>query len=615
MTDTDVSYYGGDSMENSILAKDMVSEYTTSYAMYVAQDRAICSLVDGLKPVQRRCINSADDLKLYHNKKHLKVAKLAGQVLGDYHPHGGANPVLMAQPFRFRYPLFEGQGNYGSPDSPNSYAAARYLEIRLSEFCEKFYLSSADYADREDNYDGRLKEITLYYPALPGCLFTGASGIAVGFSTEIPAHTIKDIGNSLLAYINNPESPKYLKGLYPETCEKSVVLTPLQDIRKIYETGEGSVRYKSATHYETVNGKTALVVDSFPPGFSKKRLDTPSIMDAVDKGLLEVSNESAEHVRYVFTSTDKSVLEMVESRLTSSVGYRMYIEHRGVIKLYKLREIYDDFLSAKSQFVVRKYTKMIENLHSEYEYLRVLLLLKNDRSYIKEMFDKDTDTVIQEMVVRYATEESVARRVLSASLKSLMKDNLATIQDRMKTIEQLSEEYQGYVNDPLNKIKLDIRDLLKQYNKEPRNAIHIDDCGDQEVTIQYHGQKMIVRRNDTYFIGSSTNEVSLVYGENLSQMDNLDEYAVSPADKSYYFLYDGKGCCTVARDVLISSGSKLNSSELRGIIGINDLSDITIKQGNGKVYKGVDWSLRKKLAYIRLSKEEEPDFEVVSVKS
>lgn len=592
----------------TILARDMVKEYTASYATYVAQDRAIPSLVDGLKPVQRRCINSANDLKLYHNKKPLKVAKLSGQVMGDYHPHGGANPVLMAQPFRFRYPLFDGQGNYGSPDSPNSYAAARYLEIRLSKFCEDFYLESSDYADREDNYDGRLQEITQYYPALPGCLFTGASGIAVGFSAELPAHTITDIGNSLLAYMKNPKSAKYLEGLYPETCESSIVLTPLQDIRKIYETGEGSVRYKASTHYETIGGKSALVVDAFPPGFSKKRLDTPSIMDAVDKGLLEVSNESAENIRYVFTSTDKKILEDLEDRLTSSIGYRMYIEHNGIIKLYKLFEIYDEFLEERSNYIVRKYTSIISRIAVESEYLRVLIALKKDKRYIKDMFDKESKEVIEDIQDRYSTTESVAKRVISTTIRNLLADNTQSLLDDIAKIERDIKEYQGYVDDPLKKIKMDIKTLMKSYS-DPKRAIHIDQQTD-ETQITYRGKDITVSMNRLYFVGHPNNTIERVYGRDLANMDLSDVFVV-PANMSYYFLYDNKGCCTVSNEIMLTSGSKLNSSSLLGIIGINDLEDITVEQGNRRIYKGVKWSLRQKTSYIRLSKEGEPDFKVI----
>lgn len=598
---------------DTILARDMVRDYTSEYAMYVATSRSIVSLIDGLKPVWRRCINSADDLKLYHNRKHLKVSKLTGQVLGDYHPHGGANPVLLAQPFRFRYPLFEGQGNYGSPDMPDSYAAARYLEIRLSKFCEDFYLESADYADREDNYDGRLKEITQYYPALPGCLFTGASGIAVGFSTEIPPHTITDIGNSLLAYIKNPSSAKYLKGLYPETCEKSVVLTPLPDIQKIYETGEGSVKYKASTHYETIGGKFALVVDSFPPGFSKKRLDTPSIMDAVDKGLLEVSNESAENIRYVFTSSDRKILENLEDRLTSSVGYRMYIEHRGVIRLYKLKEIYDTFISEKSNFIIRKYKSLASDLEKEDNYLSALIALKEDKEYLRDMFDKTSDEVLEELILMYNISNDIAKRILSTSLRSLMSDNIQELQKKKEEIVKTIEEYQVYINDPLFKIVKDIKSLMKSYKNETKNATHIS-LDTEELFLEVVDKDGLLTykflKNATYFLGTPDNKIRKVFGADLTSKDITANY-IQSSEFPYYFLYDDKGCCTVPREILETSGSKLNSDNLKGIIGLNDLSEISIKQGNGRVYPDVKWSLRKKTSYIRLSKDNEPPFEII----
>lgn len=166
-------------LEISRNVNDIVEQYTSEYSQYVATNRAIPSAVDGLKPVHRRLLLSADDLKIYHNKKHLKVAKLTGAVLGTYHPHGGADPVGLSQWFTTKYPCFDGHGNFGSPDQPWSYAAERYIEIRLSEFAERFYLESRDYSDKDLNYDGSTEEVTQFYPPIPGSLITSAEGIAV----------------------------------------------------------------------------------------------------------------------------------------------------------------------------------------------------------------------------------------------------------------------------------------------------------------------------------------------------------------------------------------------------------------------------------------------------
>lgn len=585
-------------MSDKHYAKDIASEYTASYASYVATSRAIPSLVDGLKPVHRRCIDTANDLKMYHDKKFLKVAKLEGQVMGDRHPHGGASPVILAQPFKTRYPLFEGQGNFGSPDSPDSVAASRYIECRLTEFCEKFYLNSSDYADREDNYDGRLKEVTRYYPPIPGSLLTGSSGIAVGLSTNIPTHTIKDVCNSMLAYIKNHNSDKYIELIYPETCEESIILTPKKDIEKIYRTGEGSIQYKAKTHYESIDGKLALVVDAFPPDYRKKSLETSYIMEAVEAGNLELRNESKEGIRYVFLSNNKEVLEKVEERLVSSTGYRMYIEHNGKIKCYKLSELYDDFIESKSKYIIRKYTDLVSKNENEIKFIDILLEFKKDRDYIKSMFDKSRDEVIADIVVRYGAPKEVAIRIISSSLSSMMKDNTDKLILKRKDLVKQIDEYQGYLDDPIKKIQLDIKELLREYKDEKRRAVHIDDV-QELIEINYEGVTIKAHPSSVYYVATHDNKYQKVHAAELLEMDLNDKIVVS-SEFDYYVFYDNQGLIAVTKEVMEKMDNKFRSDHLNDIIGINNLEDISIKRSDSKrVIKLGDWALRTRLSYIR----------------
>lgn len=582
---------------NSINAKDITREYTASYASYVATSRAIPSLVDGLKPVARRCINSADDLKLYHDKKFLKVAKLSGQVMGDYHPHGGASMVILAQPFKTRYPLFEGQGNFGCPDNPNSVAAERYIETRLTKFCEDFYLESSDYADREDNYDGRLKEVVRYYPPIPGSLLTGSSGIAVGLSTNIPPHRISDVCKSLLAYIEGKDS--YLD-LYPETCEESIILTPKEEIKSLYTKGECSIQYKAKTHYENIDGKLALVVDAFPPDYSKKRLETQNILDAVEEDRLELRNESSTDIRYVFISknNDKSLLESIEERLVSSSSYRMFIEHNDKIHLYKLSELYDDFIETRKGYIIRKYEDLINKNSEEMEYIRVLMLLKKDKEYIKSMFDKSPSEVSQELVVKYTTTTSIANRVISSSLSSMMKDNSEKLMKKFEELSKQIEEYKLYLNEPICKIKLDIEYLYEEYKGEERRATHIDDVKDV-VTFEYQGDTIEAHPSSMYYVATSDNRYEMKHAAELASMDLKDKIVVS-VNYKYYVMYDNLGLTAITGELMSKIDNKFRSEKLVGIIGTNDLTKITLKRSNTKRLVTLNEGyLRTRLSYIQ----------------
>lgn len=578
--------------------KDITSNYTASYAKYVATSRAIPRLVDGLKPVQRRCINSAYDLKLFHDRKFLKVAKLEGQVMGDYHPHGGASMTILAQPFKTRYPLFEGQGNFGSPDEPNSVAASRYIETRMTKFCEDFYLSSADYADKEDNYDGRLKEIVQYYPPIPGVLLTGSSGIAVGLSTNIPPHRVSDVCASLFAYLTGHNDSEYLDVLMPETCEESIILTPKEEIKKMYETGEGSIQYKAKTHYESIDGKLALVVDAFPPEYSKKRLETSFILEAVESGTLELRNESSTGIRYVFLSHDRDVLAAVEERLVSSSGYRFYIEHDEKIHLYTLAELYEDFIKSREKYIVRKYTDLIYKTKSEIEFIRVLLAFKEDREYVKSVFDKSPKEVAEEIVEKFQTTLDIANRVISSSISSMMRDNADKLKQKYDELSKQVIEYEGYVSEPLSKIISDILDLHKEYQKEERRATHIDDVSN-EITFEYRGYTHTCSPSALYYLATYDNKYELVHAADLLDKD-LDNYIVVSADKDYYVLYDDQGLVAVTADTMSKMESKLKSDNLLDIVGVDDLSKVEIVRSNNKrkLYLG-DWAIRSRQSYIR----------------
>ena len=582
---------------NSIYAKNLASDYTASYASYVATSRSVPQLTDGLKPVHRRCINSADDLKLYHDRKFLKVAKLEGQVMGDYHPHGGASPVILAQPFKIRYPLFDGQGNFGSPDSPDSVAASRYIECRLTKFCEDFYLSSSDYADREDNYDGRLKEVVRYYPPIPGSLLTGASGIAVGLSTNIPPHTISDVCKSLLSYIRYPNSESYINCLMPDTCEESIILTPRSEIAKLYKTGEGSIQYKAKTHYESIEGKLALVVDAFPPDYSKKRIMTSSILEAVESGNLELRNESKEGIRYVFLSQDKDILASVEDRLVNSSGYRLYIEHDNKIKLYKLSEIYDDFLTARKAYVIKKYTDLIKKNEYELEFIRVLLELKRDRDYIKSMFDKSPKDVVKDIIKRYNTSQDIASKVIASSLSSLMKDNMDKLLSKSKELEKDNKIYLEYVNNPITKIVLDIKELQSAYKNEKRNATHIDDIK-SSIEFSYQGNTIVAHPSDIYYIATHDNHYEQTNAAELATLNLKDKIVVS-ADYDYYVFYDENGLIAVTKDTMSRLDNKFRSTRLSGILGVNNLSDVRYTLDEKKIFSLGEWALRTRLSYIK----------------
>src|SRR6056300_1847296 len=193
---------------NSISLKKYAEESYLNYAMYVILDRALPNIGDGLKPVQRRILYAMSELGLDAGSKHKKSARTVGDVSGKFHPHGDSAcyeaMVLMAQPFSYRYPLIDGQGNFGSPDDPKSFAAMRYTESRMSPYAKTLLaelgMGTVEWAP---NFDGTLKEPTLLPASLPNILLNGTTGIAVGMATDIPPHNLREVVSACIRLLDN----------------------------------------------------------------------------------------------------------------------------------------------------------------------------------------------------------------------------------------------------------------------------------------------------------------------------------------------------------------------------------------------------------------------------
>jgi len=238
------------------------------YAMYVILDRALPHIGDGLKPVQRRIVYAMSDLGLKAGAKYKKSARTVGDVLGKFHPHGDAAcydaMVLMAQPFSYRYPLVDGQGNWGSPDDPKSFAAMRYTEARLAPYTElllnELGQGTADWAP---NFDGTLSEPEVLPARVPNVLLNGAAGIAVGMATDIPPHNLREVIQACVHLLDKPDAGtealcKFIRG--PDFPTSAEIITPAHDIVRIYETGTGTLRMRAVFHHEAGN----IVISALP---------------------------------------------------------------------------------------------------------------------------------------------------------------------------------------------------------------------------------------------------------------------------------------------------------------------------------------------------------------
>lgn len=269
---TDVSM---DGVEQLPLRKFTEDAYL-NYSMYVIMDRALPFIGDGLKPVQRRIIYAMSELGLSATAKYKKSARTVGDVLGKFHPHGDSAcyeaMVLMAQPFSYRYPLVDGQGNWGAPDDPKSFAAMRYTESRLSRFADVLLGELGQgTVDWVPNFDGTMKEPKMLPARLPHILLNGITGIAVGMATDIPPHNVREVAAAAVHLLENPKADldavmEFVKG--PDYPTEAEIITPSHDLKKVYKSGRGSIRMRAIWHKE--NGD--IVITALPHQVSGAKL-------------------------------------------------------------------------------------------------------------------------------------------------------------------------------------------------------------------------------------------------------------------------------------------------------------------------------------------------------
>jgi topoisomerase-4 subunit A len=256
--------------------KDFTEKAYLDYSMYVILDRALPHIADGLKPVQRRIVYAMSELGLTAASKHKKSARTVGDVLGKFHPHGDSAcyeaMVLMAQPFSYRYPLIDGQGNWGSPDDPKSFAAMRYTEAKLAVYAQVLLAElGRGTVDWTDNFDGTLKEPSLLPARLPNVLLNGTTGIAVGMATDIPPHNLNEVVTACILLLDQPdlslkELCQHIKG--PDYPTEAEIITSHDDIQRMYETGNGSVRMRAC--FETEDGN--IVITALPYQVSGEKI-------------------------------------------------------------------------------------------------------------------------------------------------------------------------------------------------------------------------------------------------------------------------------------------------------------------------------------------------------
>ncbi len=421
----------------SIPLKTFTEKAYLDYSMYVILDRALPHIGDGLKPVQRRIIYAMSELGLSAASKHKKSARTVGDVLGKFHPHGDSAcyeaMVLMAQPFSYRYPLVDGQGNWGSPDDPKSFAAMRYTESRLSPYA-KVLLSELGQGtvDWVPNFDGTLNEPSLLPARLPNILLNGSTGIAVGMATDIPPHNLCEVANACIKLLEDPSSStedlmQFIQAPdYPTDAE---IITPHEDLIKMYSTGHGSIRMRAK--YEMEDGD--IIITALPHQVSGNKILEQIAAQMIAKKLPMVSDlrDESDHenpTRLIIAPRSnrvdiKSLMNHLFATTDLERTYRVNMNMIGLDgrpRVKDLLSLVSEWLTFRVETVRRKLQwrldKVLERLHILDGYLTAYLNIDEVIAIIRS--EDEPKSVLME---RFNLSDIQAEAVLNLKLRNLAK--------------------------------------------------------------------------------------------------------------------------------------------------------------------------------------------------
>ena len=408
-----------------------------NYSMYVIMDRALPFIGDGLKPVQRRIVYAMSELGLNAAAKFKKSARTVGDVLGKFHPHGDSAcyeaMVLMAQPFSYRYPLVDGQGNWGAPDDPKSFAAMRYTESRLSKISE-ILLSELGQGtvDFQPNFDGTLEE-PQYLPArLPHILLNGTTGIAVGMATDIPPHNINEVADAAVLLLDNPKAGlddvlNIIQG--PDFPTEAEIISPKDDIRKMYETGRGSIKMRATWHKE--DGE--IIIRALPHQSSPSKIiaQIAEQMTAKKLPMVEDIRDEADYenpVRIVLVPRSNRVdTDALMAHLFATTdlekSYRVNmnmigLDHKPAVK--GLLQVLTEWLTFRRTTVTRRLQHRLDKVLARLHILDGLMIAFLNIDEVIEII-RTEDEPKQVLMTRFNLSDEQAEAILNLRLRHLAK--------------------------------------------------------------------------------------------------------------------------------------------------------------------------------------------------
>ncbi|MFA6722955.1 MAG: DNA topoisomerase (ATP-hydrolyzing), partial [Bacilli bacterium] len=473
-----------------------------NYAMSVIVSRAIPDVRDGMKPVHRRILYAMNELGMHSDKPFKKSARIVGEVMGKFHPHGDSaiyeSMVRMAQDFSYRYPLVEGHGNFGSIDGDGA-AAMRYTEARLSKIAMEVLKDlKKDTVDFQDNYDGSEKEPTVLPCKIPNLLVNGATGIAVGMATNIPPHNLSEVIDGIIALINNPDISieglmAYIKG--PDFPTGGRIMG-ISQVRKAYLTGNGAItlRAKHAIN-DLANGKQEIVITEIPFQVNKSRL--------IEKMADTIKNKLIEGVTNLQDETDRSGLRIVlelrrdanpnvilnnlykHTQLQATFGINLLALVNGQPKVLNLKEMLECYVEHQVEVLTRRITYDLKRAEDRSHIIEGLLIALDDIDRVIQLIkgSKNGEEARELLISEYNLTEIQAKAILDMRLERLTGLETEKLKTEIAELRKFINECNEVLRSHERKLQIIVKELLeikKQYGDGRRSEISLSDDLDIE---------------------------------------------------------------------------------------------------------------------------------------
>ncbi len=461
-----------------------------NYSMYVIMDRALPHIGDGLKPVQRRIVYAMSELGLKATAKYKKSARTVGDVLGKFHPHGDSAcyeaMVLMAQPFSYRYTLVDGQGNWGSPDDPKSFAAMRYTESRLSKYSEVLLSELGQgTVDWIPNFDGTMEEPKILPARLPNLLLNGTTGIAVGMATDIPPHNLREVADACIYMLDNPKASvadlcEHIKG--PDYPTEAEVITPRDEILKLYETGRGSIKMRAK--YQVEDGE--VVITALPHQVSGNKIMEQVAQQMQAKKLPMVSDlrDESDHetpTRFVIVPRSNRIdtdalMRHLFATTDLEKNYRMNMNVIGIDnkpQVKPLNRFISEWLEFRTETTRRRLQHRLNKVNDRLHLLEGMLIAFLNIDEVIHII-RTEDEPKKELMKRFELTEVQANYILDTKLRQLARLEEMKIkgeQDELSKERDHLEKTLGSARRLKTLVKKEIQETAKEFGDERRSPI------------------------------------------------------------------------------------------------------------------------------------------------